>query len=83
MLAAVARMRDKLTAVAVLVHRLDLCVRGRLTRAVGLGHHETSQDGPVEGGIGTAYSQSAHAGRNPKADDLRARNLYRRTNNLT
>ena len=56
LLAAVATILDKLTAVAVLVH-VSSAVRAFecLTRAVDLGHHEASQHRLVEGGIGTAW----------------------------
>lgn len=54
LLAAVAMMRDKLTAIAVLATLCASCWFGRLTRSVDLGHHKASEDGLVEGGIGTA-----------------------------
>lgn len=38
----------------MLVDTSFIYVVGRLTRAVDLGHHEPSEDGLVEGSIGTA-----------------------------
>lgn len=56
LLAAVATILDKLTAVAVLVNAVGRrCVFGSLTRAVDFGHHKTAENDLVEGGIGTAY----------------------------
>ena len=55
LLAAVATILDKLTAIVGLVNVLrSFCTFGRLTRAVDLGHHEASQNSLVEGCIGTA-----------------------------
>lgn len=56
LLAAVATILDKLTAAVGSVCACAVrCEAGVLTRAVGLGHHEASQDRLVEGGIGAAY----------------------------
>jgi hypothetical protein len=78
-------MRDRLTAVKVLVDRFGrICEFDCLTRAVDLGHHEASQNRLVEGGIGAAWRWSAHnSAQQRQSRYLRARNLYRRTNSLT
>jgi hypothetical protein len=56
LLAAVATILDRLTAVMKLVNAFGrLRAFGGLTRAVDLGHHEASENNLVEGGIGTAY----------------------------
>jgi hypothetical protein len=60
LLAAVAQILDKLTAIHLLA---VFCIHrgfGRLTRAVNLGHQKASEDDLVEGRIGTAWSLSAH-----------------------
>jgi hypothetical protein len=55
LLAAVATIFDRLTAIVRSVNALDrLRAFGRLTRTVDLGHHEASENNLVEGGIGTA-----------------------------
>jgi hypothetical protein len=83
LLAAVATILDRLTAIAELVSAIGMHAFGSLTRAVDLGHHEASQDHLVEGGIGTAYCcQHKHLAQ-IGTEYLRARNLYRRTNSLT
>jgi hypothetical protein len=63
LLAAVATIFDRLTAIAQLVGASKgMRAIGSLTRAVDLGHHEASQNRLVEGGIGTAYCcQHTHA----------------------
>jgi hypothetical protein len=48
-----------------LVYALS-CTFGRLTGAVGLGHHKASQNRLVEGGIGTAYRMLAN---NTRSDE--------------
>jgi len=76
LLAAVATILDRLTAIAVLVDALERhCLFGSLTRAVDLGHHEASENDLVEGGIGTAYCcQHTHLAQ-IQWKHLRARNL--------
>jgi hypothetical protein len=55
LLAAVATIFDRLTAIAELVIAITRTrAFGGLTWAVDLGHHEASQNNLVEGGIGTA-----------------------------
>ena len=55
LLAAVATILDKLTAVIVLVNPPYHLVFKSLTRTVDLGHHEPSKDGLVERGVGTTW----------------------------
>jgi hypothetical protein len=84
LLAAVAQILDKLTAVVGLVKAVAVYrAVGNLTRAVDLGHHEASQDRLVEGGIGAAYNCQHTRPAQCHSEYLRARNLYRRTNSLT
>ena len=55
LLAAVATILDKLTAVFVLVNPPYRLMFKGLTRAVDLGHHESSKDGLVERGVGATW----------------------------
>jgi hypothetical protein len=84
LLAAVATILDKLTAVAGLVNALEKSVEfGGLTRTVDLGHHQAAENDLVEGCVGSAYCSQHTQPAQIRAKYLRARNLYRRTNNLT
>jgi hypothetical protein len=76
LLAAVATILDKLTAVAVLVYALSRYFEfGSLTRAVDLRHHKASENDLVEGGIGTACSCQHTGFARLQSRYLRARNL--------
>ena len=55
----------------------------RLTRPVGLGHHETAHHGVVEGRVGATWSDAVRIPpRQPRQMHSRSRNLYSRTSSL-
>ena len=73
LLAAVATIFDRLTAIHMSVDPYAKPrVVGQLTRAIDLRHHEPSEDGLVEGSIGTAWLNllSAHTARAARKGQL-------------